>query len=257
VKTDYETLGPVQAVVTAVADALPEKQGAVVKAFTGVLAAMSGGRVDAADVAAVVKQRIEALQEPGSRGTTVLGQALNLLAGIPALDVTEMIEETKTVTTSEVAAVAAEACASGLLRTPQSRADLPGYAAAPACSENAVDGISYVSLDDPLERLVIGPEGVSRISPDSIATVRFDACSIVLAWPDGAREFIGHDAIVVCVEPSLHSGLHEALPWLDARTPPDLRVDLPPRDPAGIPQPRALLEPEPAILGLIRRVFRR
>jgi zinc protease len=267
IRTDYEPLGRAQAVVTAVADALPEKQGALVGGFTDVLAAMRTGRVNESDVAAVIKQRAEALEEAAGRGGLVPGQAFNLLIGLPVQDVAEVIAETRAVTAAEVAALARTASAAGLARTPQSRADWAGYLPAPSNSEMSVNGTPYVSLEDPHGRLVIGSEGVSLIEEDSVATVRFDACSIVLTWPDGARQFVGHDAIVVSVEPSLFAGAYQALPWLDSRIPPALRVDQPPRDPSHIPQPGPGSFPSlpapaagsrtAAILRCLRRVRRR
>jgi hypothetical protein len=243
VRTDYETLGAERAVVTAVADALPGKQGEVVGAFTEVLARMRAGRIRSADLAAVVKQRIEDLDEAGRRGATAPGQALNLLVGAPVRDVTDVIEEIRTVTVAGLAGIADAASAAGLLQTPGSPAK--GYAPAPDSSGDgeAVGGTSYASLDDPDESLVIGPEGVSLVTAGSTASVRFDACSIVLAWPDGARHFVGHDALLVAVEPSLYAGAGEAMPWLDERIPPAVRVDQPARDPGNIPRPRTRTAP--------------
>ena len=258
VKTDYETLGAQRAVVTAVADAVPEKQGALVGAFTDVLAAMRVGRVDEADVTAVIKQRCEVYEEAGGRGEMVPGQALNLLAGAEVRDVVEMIEETRAVTAADVAAVAAAASATGLLRAPQSRADWAGYTAAPDGSDKAVAGTSYPSLEGPDEALIIGSEGISRVSPGSVATVRFDACSVVLAWPDGARQFVGHDAVVVHAEPALYAGMREALPRLDGHIPPAVRVDQPARDPGSIPQPRpGAVKDQTSAVGMIARTMRR
>jgi hypothetical protein len=189
----------------------------------------------------VVKQRIEELEETSRRGATAPGQALNLLLGAPVRDVTEVIEETRTVTVADLIAIADAASATGLLQTPGSPAN--GFAPAPDSSGEAVGGTSYASLDDPDESLVIGPEGVSLVTPGSIATVRFDACSIVLAWPDGGRHFVGHDALLVAVEPSLYAGAYEAMPWLDDLIPPDVRVDQPARDPGNVPQPRTRTAP--------------
>jgi hypothetical protein len=238
VTTDYDTLGAERAVVTALADALPEKQGALVGAFTDVLAAMRIGRIHEADLAAVVKQRVEGLEEAARRGATVSGQALNLLVGAPVRDVAEMIDDVRAVTVAEVADIAAAAAASGLLRTPDTRADWAGYTAAPAFSEHTVDGTSYASLAEPGERLIIGAaDGVSRSSQNTTATVRFDACSIVLAWPDGGRQLVGHDAMVVTVEPTLYADGPAAVARMDRHIPAGLRVDLPARDPGDIPQP--------------------
>jgi hypothetical protein len=188
-------------------------------------------------VATVVKQRVEGLRHAEDQGGRLPGQALNLLAGREVQSVDEVIAEISAVTAAEIAKVADAACAAGLLMTPQTRADWAGFTAAPSRSEAAVIGTAYASLEGPDDHLIIGPEGVSLVRGDNIATVRFDACAIVRAWPDGGRQFVGFDGIVVVVEPSLYGGALGALPWLDARIPPGLRVDHPPRDPSRIPQP--------------------
>lgn len=251
--TSYEPLGAGQATVTAIADSLPEKNGAVLGAFADVLAALRIGRVDDADVATVVKQRVEAVQHADEQGARLPGQALNLLAGRPVQTLDEVVAELRAVRTADVAQTAVAACAGGLLMTPRTRADWAGFTAAPSSSEAAVPGTVYPSLEDPADRLIIGPEGVSLVRGDDTATVRFDACAIVRAWPDGARQFVGYDGIVVVMEPSLHAGAHAALSWLDSRIPPDLRVDYPPRDPDQIPRPEvpapAPAAPQPAASG--------
>ncbi|MFF5080168.1 insulinase family protein [Actinoplanes sp. NPDC000266] len=236
-QANYEPLGADRALVTAVADSLPDKQGAVLGGFVDVLAALRVGRIDEADVTAVVKQRTEALRHAEEQGARLPGQALNLLAGRPVQSADEAIAETRAVGPAEVAEVAVAASADGLLMAPRTRADWAGFTAAPNRSEAAVPGTAYASLEGPDETLVIGPEGVSLVRAEGPATVRFDACAIVRAWPDGARYFIGHDGIVVAIEPTLWSGVPGALPWLDSHIPAALRVDQPPRDPAQIPQP--------------------
>ena len=60
----------------------------------------------------------------------------------------------------------------------------------------------------------------------------------MLAWPDGARQLIGHDGMVVNVEPTLYRSASAAVQELDARVPRELRVDLPARDAGEIPRPQ-------------------
>lgn len=60
----------------------------------------------------------------------------------------------------------------------------------------------------------------------------------MLAWPDGARRFIGHDGIQVSVEPTLFPNGHSLIPALDARVRPELRTPMPARDAARIPVPQ-------------------
>ncbi|MEV4346046.1 insulinase family protein [Actinoplanes sp. NPDC049596] len=241
----YEPLGADRALVTAVADSLPDKQAALLGGFVDVLAALRVGRIDEADVAAVVKQRAEALRHAEEQGARLPGQALNLLAGRPVQSADEAIAEMRAVGPAEVAEVAVAASGNGLLMAPRARADWAGFTAAPNHSETTVHGTAYASLEGPGESLIIGPEGVTLVREGTPATVRFDACAIVRAWPDGARYFVGHDGIVVAIEPTLWSGVTGALPWLDSHIPAGLRVDQPPRDPARIPQPVAPEQPAP------------
>lgn len=83
VQTDLQPVGRDRAVVTALADSLPEKQGAVLGAFIDILAAMRVGRIDPADVAAVIKTRIESLRHADGTADRLPAQACDLLAGRP------------------------------------------------------------------------------------------------------------------------------------------------------------------------------
>ena len=238
VQTDYEPRDDGNAVITAVADALPDKQGAVLGGFIDVLATMRFGRIDQADVTTVVNQRATALEQAEEQGGRLPGQAFNLLAGRPVQSLEEALAETRAVTRADVVRVAAAAYADGLLMTPEgSGADWAGYVAAPTASERAVAGQPYPSLEDPRTRLILGEEGISIADDEEVATVRFDGCATVLAWPDGARQFIGADGISVRAEPTLYHGLGAAIPWLDARVPYHLRCEMPARDADRIPRP--------------------
>lgn len=62
----------------------------------------------------------------------------------------------------------------------------------------------------------------------------------MLAWPDGARQLIGHDAIVLHIEPTLFDTRPAAMHVVDSGVPIDRQITMPPRDPESIPQPRAL-----------------
>jgi zinc protease len=143
------------------------------------------------------------------------------------------------VTPADVSEVAEAAWSTGLLRTPRgAAADWAGFVAAPTSSPDAVPGTSYASLEDPGVRLIVGDQGVTIVDQGTYATVRFDACAAMLAWPDGARQLVGHDAIMVRLEPTLYAGSIAALPWVDAKIPPSLRVDMPAREADRIPVPQ-------------------
>lgn len=238
VQTDYEPRGDGMAVIAAVADALPEKQDAVLGAFVDVLAAARVGRIDPADVTAETGARREMLGHPDIDAARLPGYARDLLTGQPVQDLAQLTAELDAVTPEAVVTAGREALDTGLLMTPSGRpADWAGFAQAPPDSAQQVRGAAYPSLDEPGVKAVLGDQGASLVGPAVRLTVRFDACAAVLAWPDGARTLIGHDAIMVRLEPTLHRGLAAAIPALDARVPRDAWVTMPARDPERIPQP--------------------
>jgi zinc protease len=105
-----------------------------------------------------------------------------------------------------------------------------------------VAGQAYPSLSNPAHnRIVLGDDGATLVTGNQLATVRFDACTAVLAWPDGARHLIGADGVEVHLEPTLFHRLASAIPALDQRVPAGLRTDMAPRDPESIPGPRLRL----------------
>lgn len=118
VHAGYEPRADGSAVLSAFADALPEKQGAVLGGFVDVLAAVRLGLIDQAEVTTVVNQRVEELTHAEEQGGRLPGQAFNLLAGRPVQTLDEALAELRAVTRDDVAAVAAAAYADGLLMTP-------------------------------------------------------------------------------------------------------------------------------------------
>ncbi|HEX5202136.1 MAG TPA: insulinase family protein [Actinoplanes sp.] len=236
-KTDYQPVGADSAVITAIADALPEKHGAVLGGFVDVLAALRFGRIDPADVAAVVNQRAEALRHGEESAARLPAQAFALLSGRPVEDVEDALAAARAVTVADVADVAAAAWDSGLLMAPEP-ADWAGFAAAPLASASAVTGTAYASLEDSGERLVVGPDGVTATAGGTLTTVRFDDCVLVRAWPDGARQLFGADGTAIRVEPTLSANGPQAVAAIDARVGPEIRVGQPPREPGSIPRPR-------------------
>jgi zinc protease len=241
--TGYRPIGARDAMVVALADAVPDKQGAVLGGLVDVLAALRVGRVDPADLGVVQRQRCEALRQAGQDGGRLAGQAAALLGGTPVRQVEQEIADIMAVTAADVVAVAGAAGATGLLMAPEgSDGRWAGFTPAPSRSDSVVIGTAYVAHSGRDSYLVTAEDGVTLTSGDDHFTVRFDSCSIVRAWPDGARLFVGHDGIVVQVEPTLFRDGHQAVAFLDARLSYGLRVDQPPRD--RIPSPEPLL-PEP------------
>lgn len=236
--TDYTPRGDGYAVITALADALPEKQDAVLGGFIDILAKMRVGRIEQADVDAVITKSSDALDNAEASATRLPSHAFAVLTGAEHPSADELAIELKSVTVADVHEVAVEALGSALLMVPDGRrADWAGFTEAPSNSEHVVQGTAYPAVEGGGVRLVVGPEGVTVADTRDAVTVRYDQCSAVLGWPDGRRLLIGHDAVTVAVEPTMFAGAAVALPYLDAAVPPYLRVAMPARDPATIPQP--------------------
>lgn len=235
---DYNPRGDGHAVITALADSLPEKQEAVLGGFIDVLAKLRVGRIEQADIDAVVTRKAGALDNDESAAARLPSHAFALLTGNPDPSDEELAVELKGVTAGDVHQVALEALGSALLMVPDGlSADWAGFTQAPSTSTAAVTGAAHRSLEGHDLQLVVGPEGASLVAARSMATVRYDQCAAVLGWPDGRRMLIGHDSVIVTVEPTMYDGARAALPVIDAAVPAHLRVVMPAREPSAIPQP--------------------
>lgn len=224
--------------VTAVADALPEKQGAVLGTFVDVLAGLRLGLIDDDQVRTAITRQSELLARAEESGARLPGQVFRLLTGYPVQEAEEALDELGAVTRDEVVAIAATAAAEGLLMAPGGLgADWAGFTAAPVRSVSVVEGTRYPSLEDPDTTLIIGVDGVSVVGPGQAVTVHFDRCAAMLAWPDGARRLIGHDAMVVHFEPTLYPDGHGLVPVFDKRVSPESSAPMPARPPEAVPAP--------------------
>ncbi|MFI7552810.1 M16 family metallopeptidase [Micromonospora sediminimaris] len=238
----YEPRGDGQAHLRALADSLAEKQDAVLGGFIDVLAKLRVGRIEQSDLDAVVAKRIDMYATAEADATRLPAYAFNLLTGEPNRTIDEQLAQLKAVTLADLHEVAQEAYASALLMVPNgTSADWAGFTAAPTSSESTVAGTTYRARDDD-SRLLIGTEGVSHLSAGGTLTVTYADCAGMLAWPDGARQLIGHDAIVLHIEPTLFDTRPAAMQVIDSGVPIDRQITMPPRDPESIPQPRTLRE---------------
>ncbi|MDP9797906.1 putative Zn-dependent peptidase [Catenuloplanes nepalensis] len=238
VAADYLPRDAEHASVFALADMLPEKRGQLLGEFVDVLAALRYGRVAKADVDAFVTTAEAALSSTDAEARSLPGRVQSELLGYDPPTLAEYRAQLRAVTPEDVAEVAAEAHASSLLMVPDGRGpDWAGFTAAPTQSSRAVYGDRHPLLANRSQAMITGPEGVSLQGGGSLVTVRFGEVAAMLAWPDGARRLIGFDAITVHVEPTLFAGGPAALAEIDAAVRPELRVDLPARDPENVPQP--------------------
>jgi zinc protease len=233
----YDSRGDGSATLTAVADSLPDKQDAVVGGFLDVLAKLKAGRIEPADLTAVRAKAEESLNHPDVEAGRLPGYAMNHLIGLPVLSLAELRAELRSATAVQVHAVALAVMDTALVQVPgHHRIDWAGYEAAPVSSSGAVTGERLASLESPESHLVLGPDGVSAVSGEHAATVRFSECAAMLTWPDGARQLIGEDGMVVRIEPTLYKIDSARLARIDAAVDPARVVPFPARDPDSIPK---------------------
>ncbi|GAB2599918.1 hypothetical protein Aab01nite_65840 [Paractinoplanes abujensis] len=240
VRTEYSPRGDGGAVITALADALPEKQDAVLGGFAQVLRAVRAGRIEPGDVTGAVARRLEALRHPGVDAARLPWFAREVLTGRPLRTTDELAAGLAAVTVADVVACGQAAERTGLLMTPPHAHGGAATGVYPAVetSPAPVAGVSYRARAGHAETILAGPEGISAVGRSGSATVRLDACAAVLSWPDGRRLFVGLDATSVTLEPTLYRNGADAVRALDDHVPPHLRVPMPARDPRSIPQPR-------------------
>ncbi|MER7589460.1 insulinase family protein [Micromonospora sp. NPDC127501] len=239
--TGYEPRGDGYAMLRALADALPEKQDAVLGGFIDVLAKMRVGRIEQADLDATIAKREDFLGIAEVDAARLPSYALNVLTGEPNLSVDEHRAELKAVDLADLHEVAEEMIASALLMVPGGlTADWAGFAAAPTHSAEILQGTTYSSKEGNAA-LRVGVDGVTLLQTGDPLTVRYDDCAAMLVWPDGARQLIGSDAIALHIEPTLFNLHPGAIPAIDAKVPGDRQIPMPARAPDAIPQPQAVV----------------
>ncbi|WP_030270562.1 insulinase family protein [Streptomyces sp. NRRL B-24484] len=227
---DHADRGDGVLTVTALADALPEEQDAVLGGFVDVLARLAVAGVDPDTLDALRRRADAAHTAPDADPARLPGCAADLLLDLPVRTRDELRAELAAVTAEDVRTTAQQALGSGLLRVPAGRrADWAGYTAAPLHSTAAVEGSRHRSREPGGPDLVIGRAGVSLVREGEAATVRYDACAAFLAWPDGGRRLIGADGICVEIEPACFAVDAHALASIDAAVPHQAYVRMPPR----------------------------
>ncbi|MER6415574.1 M16 family metallopeptidase [Streptomyces humidus] len=238
-EADYSPRDADFATLTAYADALPQKQDAVVGGFVDTLARLRAGRIEQAELDSARGKLLKMYDTPDLGAATLPSYALSLLLGHRILSPEQHKAELNAVTVQDLRAAAGEAWENALLQVPGRSVDWAGPTLAPQRSTTAVTGTRHQSLEDDDVTLVIGAEGVSLVTPRGPVTVRYDACAAMTTRPDGSRALTGHDGFSVTVEPTLFRGVTpERIAALDAAVPPQAKVPMPAREPDRIPQPR-------------------
>lgn len=234
---EYRPRDADRATVVARADALPQHRGAAARALVGVLARLRDGMIDPADLEVVRARALARLEAPGLDRSRLPGLAADLLLRRPHRTVDEERAEIEAVTVDTLYEAARALWRGALVGAPRGSVDGAGLAAAPTESGEVVTGRAHPSLADPGTVLTLGADGVSLVRAADRITVRYAACSLVQAYPDGGRHLVGHDGFTLTVEPALFGITPADLAPLDAAVPPAAVLAMPPRDPSRVPRP--------------------
>ncbi|MGW8488025.1 M16 family metallopeptidase [Streptomyces sp. NPDC055886] len=239
---EYHPRDTDHATITAYADALPQKQDAVVGGFIDVLARMCAGTIAQAELDSAQAKRLKLYETPDLGAAALPSYALNVLTGHANLTPDEHRAELVAVTVEDLRDVARELHASALIQVPGRPVDWAGFTEAPQWSAPASDpaGTVHRSRQSDAVSLTVGPEAVTLVTPGGQISVRYDACAAMRVFPDGARHLIGFDAFVAEVEPTLYAKLTpDRMAVIDAAVPAAAVVPMPERDPDEIPQAAA------------------
>ncbi|MFD5690387.1 M16 family metallopeptidase [Streptomyces rubiginosohelvolus] len=232
------------ATITAFADALPQKQDAVVGGFIDVLARLRAGTIAQAELDSARAKFLKQYEIPDVGGAALPSHALNVLTGHENLTPDEHRAHLADVTVEDLRDVARELYDSALIQVPGRGVDWAGFTEAPQWSGPSFGpeplGTVHRSRASDAVSLAVGREAVTLSTPRGRISVRYDACAAMRVFPDGARHLIGFDAFVVEVEPTLYAKLTpDRMAVIDAAVPAAAVVPMPERDPDEIPQPAA------------------
>ncbi|MGW6687404.1 insulinase family protein [Streptomyces sp. NPDC054961] len=234
---DYSIRDTGHATVVAYADALPQKQDALVGAFVDVLAKLRAGRVEQSDLDAVRASALAAFDIPDLAAARLPGHAVDLLLRHRSLTTDEARAQIEAVTVEDLRDVARAVWADALMQVPGRGVDWAGLTAAPCESADVVTGRRHPAVENDDVSLIVGAEGVSALTPQHRATVRYAECVLLRTFPDGARQLIGQDGISITVEPTLYRISPSELAVVDASVPPSVVVAMEPRAASAIPRP--------------------
>ncbi|MEV8513515.1 insulinase family protein [Dactylosporangium sp. NPDC051484] len=237
---NYEPRGDGYAAITALADAVPDKEDAVLGGFVDVLAKLRAGRIDPADIEAVKAKAEDGMRGPMVEVGRLPSMAMDLLVGYPLREIDDVRAEMRALTVADVHGAAMEMLGTGLLQVPDGHdGEWAGFEPAPLFSDRQVLGQRYPDLRDGKVGLIIGPQGVG-IDQEGCPPVAipFHECAISLAYPDGGRQLIGFDSLTIRVEPTMYAVPPGAIAHIDAALA-QVTVPQPPRDPRQIPSPKS------------------
>jgi hypothetical protein len=239
VATGYLTDGRARATVTLVADAQPDRVGAVLDGILAELRKLRDTDLDPTELDAIRSLELNQLARADVEADLLPRRATDLLTGFTSPTTAEIIDGFRRVTAADVREIAGTVHETALLKIPPASRwrPPPGFEAAPTLSRFALTGTRYRSRLDPGTALVHGDAGVSMVGATGAVTVPYDECVALLRWPDGARHLFAADGINVRIEPTVYGIPPATLTRIDAAIASAHIVDLPERRPEAIPAP--------------------
>lgn len=222
------------------ADGLDAAHPKLVAQFDAEIGRAAAEPAAAEEVAEVIASLRAGWESKDAAGGLVITSCWNELMGLPFRPFAERVADLLAVTPEQIRQVGQAVRDSALLMLPYGQEPPTGrYAPAPPSSVTAVDGwiLRRVDPDEDELHLVVGGDGVTLMRGPQLATIYYESCVAMLAWPDGARRLIGYDGINVSVEPTLWENAGDLTAELDRRVPPDRFVPMPERSADRVPRP--------------------
>lgn len=220
----------------AFADGLADARPELAERFRGEIERLAAEPVDAAELAEVVAARRTSIGSDEDRASHPMRSCLAELLGTPIRSADEALAALDEVGPEDVREVGRTMLDTALLMLP--RGEHPQgarFARAPVSAAVAVDGRVHTRPDEARLALIVGRDGVTELTGPDMATVRFDECAAVLAWPDGARYLVGLDGMTAGIDPNLWHAGAVAVADIDRYAPPGLVVRMPERPADRVP----------------------
>lgn len=241
--------------ILAFADGLAEARSELAERFRAEIERLADEPVDAAELAEVVAARRTRGGTDEARASLTMSSCLAELTGSPRRTMEEALAALDEVGPDDVLKVGRTMLDTALLMLPDGEEPQgTRFAAAPRTSTVAVDGRVHTRPDEARCGLIVGGEGVTSMVGPVMATVRYDECAAMLAWPDGGRVLCGLDGLMVRVEPNVWNAGPQAVADIDRHVPAEAVVSLPARPDDHVP-PRtgtAVAEPDAPAGGAAR-----
>ncbi len=225
------------AVISVMADSLPEKRGAVVGAMVDVLARVRWGTITDDELAAARAMMTQALGHRDWLAASLPTTARDLLLGLPVTSMDQLAQESADVTVADLHSVAEALHDSAVAQVPVLGLDWAGFTQAPMSSTEVVSGREFRVPGHEHTALVVGPEGVMMRWEGGQSTVLYRDAVILQSFGDGGRWLVGRDGFQVQVEPTVHGVDPSTIAGIDAAVHRSRVVSLPARPAGELPQP--------------------